>query len=222
MVKTKTLVKQNNERRKLLNEENTVYYENLLVYIRTSFLKDDRATEEVLMELLEHLLSAQQDGKTAEEVFGKEPKELADEIIAGLPNEKPSKTAAFLVEIIVQFLGIFVAVAGIATIISGESKTIHIGSVGLLITVQTVGILLLVAFLLKLLKSEAFQQNPKNKKMLWSWGLASGLFILAVVVFSVWVEPFGPAMEVSKYTQLIAGIVLILAAYGLQKWREAK
>ena len=222
MVKTKSLVKQNNERRKLLNAENAAYYENLLVYIRSSLLKDDRATEEVLVELLEHLLSAQQDGKTAEEVFGKAPKELADEIIAGLPDEKLSKTVSFMGEIVLQFLGLFTAITGIAAVWNDEPKTIHLGSAGLLVTVQTLGILLLIAYLLKLLKSDAFKQNPKSKKMLSSWALASGSFILAVVIFSVWVEPFGPAMEVSKYLQLIAGVVLILAAYGLQKWREAK
>ncbi len=222
MVKTETLIKQNNERRKCLTEENKTYYENLLVYIRTSPLKDDKATEEVLMELLEHLLSAQQDGKTAEAVFGKAPKELADEIIADLPNEKPSKTVAFMAEIVLQFLGMFIAVTGIVPIIKGEPRTIYIGSAALLAAVQIVGILLLIVLLVKLLKSDAFKQNPKSKKMFWSWAFASGLFILAVVIFSVWVKPFGPAIEVSKYTQLITGFVLILAAFGLKKWREAK
>jgi uncharacterized membrane-anchored protein len=222
MVQTKTLIKQNNERRKLLNEKNMTYYENLLVYIRTSPLKDDRATEEVLLELLEHLLSAQQDGKKAEDVFGKAPKELADEIIAGLPNEKPSKTMVFIAEIAAQFLGMFIALTGIAPIIKGEPKIIHIGSTIVLFAVQIVGILLLIAFLLKLLKSDAFKPNSNSKKMYWSWALASGFFILMVIILSVWVEPFGPVIEVSKYTQLFAGIMLILAAYGLKKWREAK
>lgn len=221
MIKTKTLIKQNNERRKLLNEENTAYYEKLLVYIRTSPLKDDRATEEVLVEMLEHLLAAQQDGKAAEDVFGKAPKELADEIIAGLPNEKPSTTAAFLVEIVLQFLGMFTVITGIAAVLKGEPKTIYIGSASLLVAFQALGILLLIAFLLKLLKSDAFKKNPKSKKMFWLWALASGLFIGGVLVLSMWMEPFGPMIEVSKYTQLIGGVVLILAAYGLKKWREA-
>lgn len=220
MIKIKTLIKQNNERRKLLNKENTAYYEKLLVYIRTSPLKDDRATEEVLMEMLEHLLAAQQDGKSAEDVFGKEPKELADEIIAGLPNEKPSTTVAFLAEIVLQFLGMFTAITGIAAVWKNEPKIVHIGSVSLLIAFQALGILLLIAFLLKLLKSDAFKENPKSNKMFWLWALASGLFIGGVLVLSMWIEPFGPVIEVSKYTQLIGGIVLILAAYGLKKWRE--
>lgn len=222
MIKTKTLIKQNNERRKLLTKENNVYYEKLMVYIRTSPLKEEKATEEVLLELLEHLLSAQEDGKTAEEVFGKAPKELADDIIAGLPNEKASKTAAFIVETIARFLGMFIAVTGIAAVIKGEPKTIYTGSAGLLAVVQIAGLVLLIVLLLKLLKSDAFKQNPKSKKMLWIWAFGSGLFILAVVIFSVWLKPFGPALEVSKYTQLTAGVVLILVAVGLGKWREAK
>ena len=222
MVKTKTLVEQNNERRKLLNEENTVYYENLLVYIRTSFLKDERATEEVLMELLEHLLSAQQDGKTAEEVFGKEPKELADDIIMGLPNEKPSKTVTFIMELVLQFLGMFTAITGLAAVWKDEPKTIHLGSASLLIAYQAIGILIFIAVLLKLLKSDVFKQNPKSKKMYWLVGVASGIFMGGILVLTLWMEPFGSAVEVSKYTQLGMGLVLVLTAYGLQKWREAK
>ncbi|WP_339288736.1 DUF1129 family protein [Ureibacillus sp. FSL K6-0786] len=77
-VSVKELIRQNNEKRKQLTPENQQYYENLLVYIRANLSRNERATEEVLLEMLEHLLEAQKEGKTASEVFGKNPKDLAD------------------------------------------------------------------------------------------------------------------------------------------------
>ena len=47
----KQLVKENNEKRKQLTKENETYYEQLLVYIRSSLFREERATEELLYEM---------------------------------------------------------------------------------------------------------------------------------------------------------------------------
>ncbi|WP_332649290.1 DUF1129 family protein [Lysinibacillus sp. 54212] len=221
-MKIKTLLQENNERRKLLNDENFIYYENLLVYIRSSFMKDDRATEELLLELLEHLIAAQQDGKRAEEVFGKKPKELADDIIATLPNERPSKIIIFVLETILQFLGIYTVITGIPLMFSNKPNTIYIGSISLLVGWLIIGFLIIIVLLMKLLKSQAFNGKSINKKILWFWGTASGIFIFIVMLLSIWIEPFGTAVTISKYTQVIVGAVLLILSYVLKKWREAK
>lgn len=218
----KKLIQENNERRKLLNDENVIYYENLLVYIRSSFMKDDKATEELLLELLEHLIAAQQDGKSAEEVFGKKPKELADDIIATLPNEKPSKTFVFVLETMLQFLGIYILITGIPFIFSDTPNTIHIGSISLLVGWLITGFIILLVVLIKLLKSQAFNGKSNNKKMLWLWGMASGIFIFVGVLLSSWIEPFGSTVTISKYTQVIVGAVFLILSFVLKKWREAK
>ena len=70
----KEMVELNNQRRKLLTKENLKYYEDMLVYIRLSYDKSDQEIEEVLLELLDHLLEAQKEGRTAKEVFGRNPK----------------------------------------------------------------------------------------------------------------------------------------------------
>ena len=221
-MKIKKLLQENNERRKLLNDENFIYYENLLVYIRSSFMKDDRATEELLLELLEHLIAAQQDVKRAEEVFGKKPKELADDIIATLPNERPSKIIIFVIETILQFLGIYTVITGIPLMFSNKPNTIYIGSIILLVGWLIIGFLIIIVLLIKLLKSQAFNGKSINKKILWLWGTASGIFIFIVMLLSIWIEPFGTAVTISKYTQVIVGAVLLILSYVLKKWREAK
>ncbi|WP_347862474.1 hypothetical protein U0355_04750 [Salimicrobium sp. PL1-032A] len=55
----KEMIKSNNEKRKELTEENREYYEDMLLYIRLSYSKSEQDMEEVLAELLDHLLEAQ-------------------------------------------------------------------------------------------------------------------------------------------------------------------
>ncbi|GAB2717777.1 hypothetical protein GCM10027018_26770 [Paenibacillus thermoaerophilus] len=50
------------------------------------------------------MLAAQEEGKTAEEVFGKDPRVLADEIHEQLPREPFRHTAWFMAEILCRFL----------------------------------------------------------------------------------------------------------------------
>ena len=80
-----------NEKRKELTEENRKVYEDMLTYLRLSYNKSERETEEILLELLNHLLEAQKAGKSAEEIFGPDPKRLAKQIVGELPALIPSK-----------------------------------------------------------------------------------------------------------------------------------
>lgn len=72
------LIKLNNKKREKLNEENLKYYEDMLVYLRLSFLKSEQETEELLNELLDHLLEAQEEGKDFTEVFGDDPNAICE------------------------------------------------------------------------------------------------------------------------------------------------
>lgn len=80
------LIKLNNKKREKLNEENLKYYEDMLVYLRLSFLKSEQETEELLNELLDHLLEAQEEGKDFTEVFGDDPKQYANELLGEIPK----------------------------------------------------------------------------------------------------------------------------------------
>ncbi|MFI3914261.1 hypothetical protein VBG69_08655 [Carnobacterium maltaromaticum] len=79
------LIKQNNELRENLTKENKVFYEDLLVYMRTAgFLYDDLEIESSLMQILQDIMLAQKDGESAENYFGKNPKEIVDEMIQSM------------------------------------------------------------------------------------------------------------------------------------------
>ena len=55
----KLLIEENNKKRKLLTKENEAYYDDLLVYIRLQLTLSEQQSEEVLMEMLDHLIEGQ-------------------------------------------------------------------------------------------------------------------------------------------------------------------
>ncbi|MFK4996838.1 DUF1129 family protein [Bacillus sp. N9] len=95
----KKLIEENNRKRELLTPANEAYYSDMLIYIRLQLTLSERQSEEVLMEMLDHLLDGQQDGKTAKDIFGHDPKAYADEIIEQLPKEKNVRLSRFCSEL---------------------------------------------------------------------------------------------------------------------------
>ena len=79
---TTEMIELNNQLRKQLKQENAKYYEDLLVYIRSqAFAKSEQETEGIALEILQDILEAQKHEQTAEDYFGKQPKEVVDELV---------------------------------------------------------------------------------------------------------------------------------------------
>lgn len=86
-MKVEQLIAQNNELREKLTTENKKYYESLLVYIRAkAVFQKEEDVETTLLEILNDLIDAQNNGQDAESYFGKNPEQLASEIIDNLPK----------------------------------------------------------------------------------------------------------------------------------------
>ncbi len=85
-MKKNELIETNALLQESLTKENDKYYGNLLIYIRImSFFRDIKKSEELLLAVLRDILDAQEQGISAEDYFGENPKEVADEIIKQLP-----------------------------------------------------------------------------------------------------------------------------------------
>lgn len=218
----KQLVKVNNEKRKQLTLENAKYYENLLVYIRSSFFKDEHATEEVLFEMLDHLLLAQQEGKTAQEVFGKEPKQLADDILDTLPIEDKKSITAYFFEIMFKLLGFYFVIVGIPPMLQSKEQAIHLGTIGLVLGGLIVGNCILIYIVLKALQTHAFSVNKFRNKYFASF--VSLFVVIVILVPSIWLfyDDLGRAVQISPYTYFGTGCLCILISYLMQKIRETK
>lgn len=85
-MKKTSLIKENAKLQELLNPINEEYYGNLLIYVRSnSVFKDEKILEEALLEILQDILDAQENGETAEDYFVKQPKEIADALLKEVP-----------------------------------------------------------------------------------------------------------------------------------------
>lgn len=216
----KQLIQENNEKRKQLTKENETYYEQLLVYIRSNLFREERATEELLYELLDHILLAQKDGKSAQDVLGKEPKQLADELIDTLPKEKPKKIMAYFSETMMMFLGIYFAIVGIPAMFSDEENTLYVGSFLLTIGVLIIGLLVVVGVALNSFKKEAFASNKSKKLFVVIFTFTFLAVVCMVVVISQFANEIGPQLQTSPYTYFGFGCFLLLASYIFKMMRN--
>ncbi|SOC38074.1 DUF1129 family protein [Ureibacillus acetophenoni] len=217
----KQLIEQNNEKRKLLTPDNESYFSDLLIYIRMKPFKNERATEELLLDLLNQLLDAQQEGKSAKELFGSSPKQLANEMIQSLPQENTKSIVEFGLEIIFTLFGWFLIIWGIWPVVKKEDPIIHIGSAAISAILLIASMILLVYLIIKVLRNSAFTDEKKKKVATWTLSILVGLLFAVGFLINFLVEPFGPEMTITYYTPFGLGCFFLLASYILKKYREA-
>lgn len=220
-MKTSELIEQNNQRRELLTEENEKYYTNLLLYIRTKLTLSEQQLEEVLLEMLEHLIEGQQEGKTAQEIFGNDPKGYADEIVNDLPRENKRNSFLFISEIALNIIGWFLIMRSvIIPIIGGETSEIVfiISSLLLLILIAA-----MTAFGVKmifgLISQSSFDENATDKKMMLKAGLYGAGGFLIIIVISYFTKEIGPSFTLPWEVSLGLGSMLLLISWLMKKSR---
>ena len=103
------LLEYNNKLRMQLNEENKKYYEELLITCRTKAIAANEATLEIqLLEILQDLISYQNQGKNFPDIFGNDINKLSDSIIELLPKENKTTIyhfiSVYILILIVSFL----------------------------------------------------------------------------------------------------------------------
>ena len=90
------LIKQNNELRLHLNEDNKKYYEELLAACRMkNTTKKESELEIQLLEILQDLILYQKQGKNFTDVFGNDINKLSSSILVELPKENKGKLLRF-------------------------------------------------------------------------------------------------------------------------------
>ncbi|EML9732247.1 TPA: DUF1129 family protein [Bacillus cereus] len=87
------MIELNNKKRELLTSENEIAYGDMLVYLRLSNVPEHQV-EELLLEILDHLIEAQAENKNAYDIFGNDLQSYCDELIAASPAQtKLEKTS---------------------------------------------------------------------------------------------------------------------------------
>jgi DNA-binding ferritin-like protein (Dps family) len=211
--------------REKLSEENKEIYEDMLVYIRLSGNKSEQQTEEVLFELLEHLLEAQKEGKSARDVFGNDFKKYCDDLIAEIPGEERSFALVFGGYIVLYFLGILSTFYGLGNFLIHQffdvGSSDYTFSIGSGITVVILDLLILsgfIIFVLRWLKNSTFKVKKPNKwvEFLRLW-LISMIFIGATVGIPIIMPSFGSEITIPVLSFAIVGIIFFIISFILNK-----
>lgn len=202
MQNAKALVEINNTYREQLNEENKEFYEDILVYIRAkSFLKDELQLEESLLEILTDIIEAQNQGIKTADYFGKNPKEISDEILKNT-NKSSFKERAKL----------FFSVSGIYVLVTIFPKLIN-PSEGIDVVKFLIGLvvtLIVINVIMNILGDSIYSSNSKKTTL-----SMIGLFVVYIILI-VLMEKFMPnTFEVKLEGSLGIGIIVIGGGLGL-------
>ncbi|MEB9972534.1 hypothetical protein P4K82_13225 [Bacillus cereus] len=168
----KQLVEKNNKLREQLSPENKVYYEDILMYMRTfGFFYEELETEQHLMAILQDILEAQKHGESAEEYFGKNPKEIVNQLTKQF--EKPSWNSMFKISGLIFLISTFYVIVG-----SFTAPTLQVNV--LVILLNGIFSVALVYGIFKLLHLSIYMkmQLPKLIKFFVVW-------IMAMIPFGV-------------------------------------
>ncbi|MCO7127100.1 DUF1129 family protein [Sporolactobacillus shoreicorticis] len=221
MIRSKQLIAENNKKRKLLTKENEKYYDDMLIYIRLNWKASEQQSEEILMELLDHLIEGQHDGKTAADIFGDDPKGYADELLGELPRETWKMRLLFFSYLIVNLISIFVGVRGIVLLIVGFFRpvdtSIFIFKSTLVTLYWLLAIALLIWFILHIIEKSIFKQNSSNWKNALKAGLAGSLVTGSGFVMTFLVPNFGPSFAFGWLPSLASGVILWLINFWAKK-----
>ncbi|MEC2377729.1 hypothetical protein P9X07_29345, partial [Bacillus thuringiensis] len=183
----KQLVEQNNKLREQLSPENKIYYEDILLYMRTfGFFYEELETEQHLMVILQDILEAQKHGESAEEYLGKNPKEVVDQLTQQF--DKPSWKSIFKISGLIFLISMFYDIVG-----SFTAPSLQIN--GLVILLNGIFSIAFVYGVFKLLHLSIYMktQLPRLIKFFVVW-------IIAMIPFGVFflIRLFTPKQGIFK------------------------
>ncbi|MFA1822971.1 DUF1129 family protein [Virgibacillus oceani] len=213
----KELIQMNNEKRKQLEKGNLKFYEDMLVYVRLSYDKSEQEIEEILSELLDHLLEAQKEGKSAKDVFGDDPKQYADEIIDELPKMVTKERMKFFSMAILYFFASVTIFSALFTVIGYYFLDLHsltqevlVGSLAIK-TVLSVPIAFLILYLIiQYLRWSCFKNINKFVEFLGFW--LTGIVSVGIFMGVIFIIPdIGRVMEVPVYLTFLFAVILYFA-----------
>lgn len=217
---TKELIEMNNEKRKKLTKENEAYYSDILIYLRLKLELSEHSTEEVLMEILDHLLEGQDAGKTATEIFGKDPIAYAETIIDELPKEKKRHITSFLFGIAATIIGPILIIRGLLLGVLSRFTTVDETiplTMTAIIALCIIGyVVIVISFIFKRIRYSIVAKSSTVKDSLYAGGVAAiGMGVIILIMFLL--PEWGPTVEFSWGISLISGIIIWAIVHSIKK-----
>ncbi|PDY49066.1 DUF1129 family protein [Bacillus pseudomycoides] len=193
-MKAKDLIELNNKKRKLLTKENEATYGDMLVYIRLANIPEQQV-EELLLEILDHLLDAQEEKKNAYDIFGNDLQAYCDEIITALPKQniwQKIATPAFMSS---YLLAIFFATNSLAAFISpffSDNKRFQFVQINFIyVFVIIIAIHLAILFVFDFIKGDLFNNHMDSWKRITRFIFQQSLWFMLIVISLFFIDrPF--------------------------------
>nr|WP_249317137.1 DUF1129 family protein [Bacillus sp. FJAT-50079] len=204
-----------------MTAENEAYYSDMLIYIRLQLTLSEQQSEEVLMEMLDHLLDGQEDGKTAKDIFGHDPKSYADEIIEQLPKEKKREVVPFLLGIAGNIISCSLIIRGILLYVLSQFVEVNWNVNLFVVFVSAIVIagfiIMMIWFIFKLINQSLFKEKHNTKKDMLKAGLMGAAGMAAVLATVKFTPNIGPSFHFSWWLSLLIGGILLGLTYVLKK-----
>lgn len=211
-MKASLLIEENNRKRDLLTPENEKYYSDMMLYIRLQLTLSEQKSEEILMELLDHLLDGQNEGKTARDIFGNNPKAYADEIIKHLPNEDKRQISTFVLSTIMDLLSWVLMINGLGILIISQFKEIESEiypvNIAILVGVILCIILFGIWYIFRLIKNSLFLEKSSDKKDMVKAGLFGAIGFMLILVVVKFIPNIGPAVHFPWWLSFSLGAII--------------
>ena len=221
MIPAKQLIEMNNHRRTQLTPENEKFYSDFMIYIRLQLSLSEQQSEEILLEILDHLIEGQIDGKSIQDIFGNDPKEYADEIIRHIPKEKKRKVVSFVSGIALNLLSYFLMTRGVLFFIFTFFKQVDTEVYPLRYAIIAPIILCLCLFcvlgIFKIIKRDVFSENKSTFIGSIKAGILGMLSMGMIIAVGFFFPNIGPSFDFTWYASLIAGVLLWGISYFLKK-----
>lgn len=212
----KQMIEENNQKREQLTADNEKYYSDLMLYIRTNWQVSEQHAEELLLELLDHLLEGQEEGKTAIDIFGETPKDYADQLIEQLPQEKKRSWVPFIASLFLQIISYVLIIRGAVLLVFPLFTEVNdqANIFTLLITTIFLGVMVVgvVRYISKVIHRSIFEENRATWKDPVKVGAVAAVSMGAIILLSVWLPEIGPTFHFSWWLSfLLGGVVWIIS-----------
>lgn len=215
-MKAKDLIELNNQKRKLLTTENETAYSDMLIYIRLAKVPEYHA-EELLIEILDHLIEAQQEEKTAYDIFGDDLQAYCDELIAALPKLSLWEQLSIPLFITSYLLAIYFAISSVTALVfplfSNETrfKFVHIDFIYLLAFILSIH--LIIRFIFDFINTDLFKNKTTIWRKLGSFLIHHSLWILLIGISFFFIKQPYTTLQISPWI----GTLLAISCYALYK-----
>lgn len=195
-----------------LTENNRIYFGALENRLHEFNMPSEQKVEEMLLEILDHLLEGQKDGKAAEKMFQSNPQDYADELIKSIPK----KSVRSMLENFI-FLGPFVF--GMMFLYQSSLGFLHYffpqidDSFKLAKNISTVVIIFIAIFII----SDIIKHTLRGSKV-----LRTLAFFVSIVIMMALRDQFEDvwALTLSPWLSLFLGVACFLTPILIAKGYE--